>query len=111
MKRLLTAALALGLALLAPAAQADTFSFEVTDPKDLAGIDAAKDAYNASLPDQYETVVVEPESKDAQGNVIPAKTEQRAIVPKPGILTREQYVRFVAGKAIESYRKQYGLWP
>lgn len=107
MKRLL-AALALGLALTLPA-HADTFTFEVTDPKDLAGLDAAKDAYNASLPEQYETVIVEPESKDAHGNVIPAKTEQRAIVPKPGTLTREQYVHFVASKAIESYRKQYNI--
>lgn len=56
-----------------------TFSVIITDPASLAGIAAARDAYNAALP-----AAAEPIATDAA------------------------YVQFVMERAAESYAQQYG---
>lgn len=70
------------------AANAATFTVAVTDAGQLAGITAARVAYNAAQPDV----------RDAQGNVT-GKANQLA--------TDADYVQFIFGKAAESYQKQY----
>lgn len=68
-----------------------TFTIEITDTNKLAGISAARAAYNATL---EETIT------DEQGNV----------VANPDIIDTDQmYVQFVMDKASESYAKQYGV--
>lgn len=65
------------------------FTIEITDPSHLAGITAARDAYNVSL---QQTVI----------------NEQGEEVSNPELLdTDEEYVQFVMSKAAESYSKQY----
>lgn len=65
------------------------FIVTITNEHHLAGITAARAAYNAS---QSETII------DADGNEI----------PNPAILeTDEEYVQFVMSKAAESYANQY----
>ena len=56
-----------------------TFTIEITDSSHLAGIAAAREAYNASLPEGSENLL----STDAD------------------------YVQFVMASAAESYSKQY----
>ena len=56
-----------------------TFTIEITDPSHLAGITAAREAYNASQPEGSERLL----STDAD------------------------YVQFVMASAAESYSKQY----
>jgi hypothetical protein len=76
------------------------FTVSITDPAKLAGIAAAREAYNAALPDEFEDVPVE---GGAEG-----ETERKAIEPKPGTLaTDDDYVQFVMDRAAESYAKQY----
>ncbi len=58
------------------------FTVEITDKAQLAGITAAREAYNASLP----------EGEDA---------------PEP-LADDAEYVQFVMGRAAESYALQYG---
>lgn len=87
------------------------FTVEVTDPAHLAGITAAREAYNAALPDEYEEVEVTPAVPPSEENPegVAAVTERRAIDPKPGTLaTDAEYVQFVMARAAESYAKQYG---
>lgn len=67
-----------------------TFTVEITDENKLAGITAAREAYNASLSATIQ---------DEEGNE----------VANPDILeTDDEYVQFVMDKAAESYAKQYG---
>ena len=68
-----------------------TFTVETTDEAHLAGITAARTAYNNSLPENI---------TDEEGNEI----------PNPDILeTDADYVQFVMGKAAESYANQYDV--
>lgn len=57
-----------------------TFTIEITDTSHLAGITAAREAYNASLPEGSESLLA----------------------------TDADYVQFVMASAAESYSKQYG---
>ena len=57
----------------------ETYTVTITDPAHVAGITAAREAYNATLPEDG--------------------------VP---LDTNEAYVQFVMGRAAESYAKQYG---
>ena len=57
----------------------ETYTVTITDPAHVAGIIAAREAYNATLPEDG--------------------------VP---LDTNEEYVQFVMGRAAESYAKQYG---
>jgi len=61
----------------------ESYSITITDPAHVAGIAAARAAYNAALPE-------------------PADGET-----KPVIDTNEAYVQFVMSSAAESYAKQY----
>jgi len=63
----------------------ETYAVTITDPTHVAGITAAREAYNAALPE-------------------PAEGET-----KPVIETNEEYVQFVMGRAAESYAAQYAL--
>ncbi|NDB95998.1 MAG: hypothetical protein EBZ78_07545 [Verrucomicrobia bacterium] len=56
-----------------------TFTIEITDPSHLAGITSAREARNASLPDD---------------------SDER-------LATDAEYVQFVMASAAESYSKQY----
>lgn len=68
-----------------------TFNIEITNESHLAGIAAARSAYNDSLP---QTVV----------------DEEGAEVPNPELLASDaDYVQFVMSRAAESYAKQYGV--
>lgn len=65
------------------------FTVEITDESHLAGITAARSAYNAVL---AETI------KDEEGNDI----------PNPDLIADDAaYVQFVMSKAAESYSRQY----
>lgn len=67
-----------------------TFTVEITNEDHLAGITAARNAYNNSLP---QTV-----------------TENEEEVPNPALLeTDAEYVQFVMSKAAESYANQYDV--
>lgn len=67
-----------------------TFTITIEDESHLAGISAAREAYNAALP---QTIVVDEEE-----------------VANPELLeTDAEYVQFVMSKAAESYAKQYGV--
>ena len=67
-----------------------TFTVEIIDESHLAGIAAARSAYNAAL---AETI------KDEEGNDI----------PNPDLIGSDaEYVQFVMSKAAESYSRQYG---
>lgn len=67
-----------------------TFTVTITEAAHLAGITAARGAYNATLAPAY----------DEQG---------AEIIPNPGLLdTDEEYVQFVMSRAAESYSHQYG---
>jgi hypothetical protein len=67
-----------------------TFTIEITDASKLAGITAARGAYNSSL---------EATITDEEGNEI----------ANPELLeTDADYVQFVMDKASESYANQYG---
>lgn len=68
------------------------FTVDITDPKQIAAITAAREAYNAGLPEQTRQVgaVTEP------------------VTPKPGTLaTDAEYVQFVMASAADSYTKQF----
>lgn len=66
------------------------FTITIEDEHQLAGITAARLAYNASLP---ATVMIDEEE-----------------VPNPDLLeTDAEYVQFVMSRAAESYAKQYGV--
>lgn len=68
-----------------------TFTVTIEEASHLAGITAAREARNASLPATI---------KDEAGEDI----------PNPEILaTDEEYVQFVMSKAAESYSKQYNV--
>ena len=75
-----------------------TFTIIITDEDKLAGIIAAREAYNAELP----ATIDDPD-------FVP--TEENEIAPKianPDLLeTDEDYVQFVMDKAAESYSNQY----
>jgi hypothetical protein len=87
-----------------------TFTIEITDASKLAGITAAREAYNASLPS---TIIV----KQPTGEMlIDHETEESyeetidVIQPNPALIeTDAEYVQFVMDKAAESYSKQYGV--
>jgi hypothetical protein len=68
-----------------------SFTIEIIDESHLAGISAARAAYNSVL---SETI------KDEQGDEI-ANPEL--------ISTDSEYVQFVMSRAAESYAKQYGV--
>ena len=57
-----------------------TFTIQIADPSHLAGITAAREAYNASQPEGSENL----------------------------LSTDSDYVQFVMASAAESYSKQYG---
>jgi hypothetical protein len=65
-----------------------TFTIEITDPSHLAGITAARAAYNAAL-----SLAPEQASEDHPDY----------------IADDEAYVQFVMGRAAESYARQYGV--
>jgi hypothetical protein len=67
-----------------------TFTITIEDESYLAGIAAAREAYNSTLP---QTIVVDEEE-----------------VANPDLLeTDADYVQFVMSRAAESYAKQYGV--
>lgn len=67
-----------------------TFTITINEQSHLAGITAAREAYNMSL---AQTIV----------------NDQNEEIPNPDLLeTDEEYVQFVMYKAAESYSKQYG---
>jgi hypothetical protein len=67
-----------------------TFTIEITGTSKLAGITAARNKYNESLP----ATILDEEQNE---------------IPNPAILeTDEDYVQFVMDKASESYAVQYG---
>jgi hypothetical protein len=67
-----------------------TFTITIENESHLAGITAARLAYNASLP---ETVMVD-----------------GVELPNPDMLEADaEYVQFVMSRAAESYAKQYGV--
>ena len=69
------------------------FTITITDESKLAGITAARAAYNASLPE----TITDPENSEAT-------------IPNPEILADDQaYIQFVMDKASESYAKQYNI--
>jgi hypothetical protein len=75
------------------------FTVTITNPAELAGIAAAREAYNAALPDELEDVL------DADNK---PTGEKRPIEPKPGTLFNDaEYVQFVLWRAAQSYAKQY----
>lgn len=68
------------------------FTVDITDPKQIAAITAAREAYNAALPEQTRVV-----AGSAEG-----------ITPKPGTLASDaEYVQFVMASAADSYTKQF----
>lgn len=76
------------------------FTVEITDPAKLAGITAAREAYNAALPEQFE---------DVKGEDGKPTGERKTVEPRPGTLeTDADYVQFVMEHAAESYAKQFG---
>ena len=69
------------------------FTITITDESKLAGITAARAAYNASLPETIDDVA-----------------NPGTQIPNPEILADDQaYVQFVMDKASESYAKQYNI--
>lgn len=65
------------------------FTVTITDTHKLAGITAARNAYNAALPDTYDANHV-------------------VVTPKVGTIALDQdYVQFVMDSASLSYSKQY----
>ena len=68
-----------------------TFNIDIINQSHLAGITAARQAYNTSLPQT-------------------TTNEAGEEVPNPDILSSDsEYVQFVMSKAAESYAKQYGV--
>lgn len=68
------------------------FTVTIADAPSLAGITAARAAYNAALPD-----------------VMDDSDPPKPIAPKPGTLaTDNEYVQLVMASAAQSYAKQYG---
>ena len=68
------------------------FTVEITDASKLAGITAARERYNESLP----VTITEGEG------------EESVEVPNPALITTNaDYVQFVMEKAAESYANQY----
>jgi hypothetical protein len=67
------------------------FTVTITDPADLAGITAAREAYNAALP--------VPEAVEGEEPGLPAGY----------LATDEEYVQFVMAHAAKSYARQYGV--
>jgi len=77
-----------------------TFTIEISDASHLAGITAARAAYNATL------------SLTAASGVEgePSYVPSQALEDHPEYLGSDQaYVQFVMGKASESYARQYGV--
>lgn len=70
-----------------------TFSVTITDTHQLAGITAARNAYNAAVP-----------------ATLPDPKTPGAMIQDPAALmaTDAAYVSFVMGMAAQSYAKQYG---
>ena len=67
------------------------FTITITDESHLAGITAAREVYNNSLP---ATIL----------------NEEGIEIDNPALLeTDNEYVQFVMSKAAESYAKQYGV--
>lgn len=68
-----------------------TFSVTINDASHLAGITAAREARNASLPQ----TIADPNDAEQQ-------------IPNPDLIATDQdYVQFVMANAAESYKKQY----
>ena len=66
------------------------FTITITDESKLAGITAARLAYNSILPETIE--------------------DSGTTIPNPNILADDQsYVQFVMDKAAESYANQYNI--
>lgn len=71
---------------------------EFTDPADLAGIQAAREAYNASL------TLAPAQGVEGEEGFVPAQT----LEDHPDFKAdNAAYVRFVAAGAVASYRAQY----
>jgi hypothetical protein len=67
------------------------FTITIEDESSLAGITAARDAYNLTLQAEVDDVA-----------------NPGTMIPNPAILnTDEQYVQFVMGTAAQSYARQY----
>ena len=67
------------------------FTITITDEKKLAGITAARNTYNATLP----TEIDDP-------------SNQGTMIPNPAILNSDNdYVQFVMDMAAQSYANQY----
>lgn len=69
------------------------FTIDITDPASVAGITAAREQHNTSLP----------ELRDDDGNVQPEEDHPDYLA------TDADYVQHVMGKAAESYAKSFGL--
>lgn len=68
-----------------------TFTIEISDASKLAGITAARESYNSTLPSTI-------------------KDENDLDIANPAlIVTDDAYVQFVMDKASESYANQYGV--
>lgn len=71
---------------------------EFTDPADLAGIQAAREAFNASL------TLASAQGVEGEEGFVPAQ----ALEDHPDYkATNADYVRFVAAGAVASYRAMY----
>jgi hypothetical protein len=76
------------------------FTIEITDKAKLAGISAAREAYNAALP-----VAMTEEKRDEKGSVLEPSV---AVEPRPGVLDADEvYLQVVMDSAAASYAKQY----
>jgi hypothetical protein len=77
-----------------------TYTFTITDPSHLAGITAARAAYNATLS------LAPASGVEGEPGYVPAQAPE----DHPEYLGSDQaYVQFVMGKAAESYARQYGV--
>jgi hypothetical protein len=99
-------------------------SLTISNPALIAGVEFARAAYNASLPEVQDTYKADIQLLDAAGK--PAVDEAGApilsakagdpmvdangapvyITPKPGTLSNEEYIIFVGTSAVKSYAQQ-----
>jgi len=76
-----------------------TFTITINDPSHLAGITAARGAYNSTLS------LTPASGVEGEEGYVPAQ----ALEDHPDFIASDQaYVQFVMSKAAESYARQYG---
>lgn len=75
------------------------FTITITDPAQLAGITAARAAFNDGL------TLAGAQGVEGEEGYVPAQT----LEAHPDFIASDQaYVQFVMGRAAESYARQYG---